>query len=157
LDHSFPVTEREGLFTIGIGFSLGGLLFVVIGIALAAGLLGEGGSHVPAGVLCALVGSAAAFLGWDYLYRQTWMITTRADGMVVIQRALRSTLLPATSINVLHRQVRRLGVEGGDSRILKLFHFDGTVPITFFPEIELFICEVHALNPEVEIRGEWNM
>lgn len=158
MEHTYRVADREAMRTIGIGFLLGGLLFVTLGISAALGLpfldVRES-SRLVVSVLPIAIGSVVAYIGWNHLVRQPWMVQTRADGSIAVYCAIGSTRLVASRIVALDRSRRKVGVEDEDARTLKIVHTGGAIPVAWFPGVEELIADIRALNPMVAMLGSW--
>ena len=158
MEHTYRVTDREALRTVGIAFLIGGLLFVTLGVSAALGLpflnVQESG-RLAVSILPIAIGSFVAYLGWNQLFRRPWMIQTAADGSIAVSCAIGLTRLYASRIVALEQLGRKIGVEDEDARRLKIVYAGGTIPVEWFPGIEELIADIRALNPMVAILGSW--
>ena len=159
MEHTYHVPgERASLFIIGIPFTVFGGLFAVIGVLCALGNQTSSGNsfgRILTGVMFAAVGSTAAFIGWEHLFKRPWLIMTLADGTIEFRRAVRSTWLRAGTITALEKRGRQEDSEGQDSRVLMLRYPGGSIPISYFDEVEALIADIHSRNPAVRVHGRW--
>lgn len=159
MEHTYRVADREALRTIGIAFLIGGLLFVTLGVSAALGLPivdVQDRGLLALSVLPIMIGSFVAYLGWNQLFRQPWMIQTAADGSIAIDCAIGSTRLYTSRIVCLEQRRRMVGVEDEDARSLKIVHTGGTIPVAWFPGIEELIADILTLAPGVPLLGSWD-
>ena len=159
MEHTYrALGDRASLFIIGIPFTVFGGIFALIGVLCALGIQTSSADslgRIFTGIVFALVGSTDAYIGWDQLMHRPWLIMSFADGTIEFRRAFLSTRLRASTITALEKRGRQEDSEGQDSRVLMLRHPGGSIPISYFDEIEALIADIHSRNPAVLVHGRW--
>lgn len=155
---SYPVGDRGGQLSVGIVFTVAGGLFAVGGVLVALGVIGSdggAGQRVAVLLLGSLIGGITVVVGWGQGWRMPHRLRVGGDGVLYVERPLRTTPVPIGTIRAVDRVRARAGVEGADAREVRIRHAGGTIPVAYFSDVERFIADLRARNPRIAVQGEW--
>lgn len=141
----FPVQNLQGI-VIEAAIIVVACLFILL-------MLGRGVDWLVGIAACSLF----SFAGWHYLRRQIYEIRLSTDyGVVEFVRLWSTFEVEAHEIRAI--EGRRHRDEDGDvfwEIRVKRDRARRTIDLRHFPRADEFIADIRAMNPHVEITGQW--
>jgi len=161
MTRTYPVCDRGELLRNGFGFLLIGGFIVLVLVLSPIGLspspfvdVGSGGGLIWLFTVWGF--GYGVCLGWEHLVHRTWLITVDPSGVLVFHRAFRVSRINAGNLRHIERRLRRMEIDGEDSRLLEIQHRTWTIPVSYFPTVEAFLADIQNLSHRVSISGSWD-